>query len=455
MTCSPEVTVLGAGPAAVAAACALNRLGHRVLLIGTPGNGAVEGVSERTLTLLREIGLTATADVVHGPGERLGRWADREIKGTGERLAHRGEFDHALLKDARSRGVAALTRRVVAYERLGAGWRVQTSGGTVHCRAIIDARGRRTSRLSRKGPDLIAICQRLRTRDKGRALTRIEATPQGWCWLALDGRGAGWLQAISSPEEQSLRSGLEQHLSGFLAAASQTTAELSHAVREGAPMARAATASLSVPHSMPGILRAGDAAIALDPLSGQGMYEALRSAAVIAAAAHSFLLGCDWELVARFVNERARELWRQKCGIAGLFYEQQAAQISSPFWIASAAAYAATQSDQAAVPLDRPRIECRPILNGALIQPRLVVVTAQHPRGLWTINDVDLVKLVEFLREARTTSVERAAQHFSHSPSAIAQAMHWLCENGLIPPVRGGGLHRKPGYNGGGDLSFG
>ena len=427
-----EIAILGCGPAAVAAGCGLRRLGHEVSLIGMPGNTAFEGVSERTLALLRQWGLAAAADGVGARGERLGTWAGRDLAGNGDYVVDRAQFDAALVTDAASHALTIINDRVSSYGYDGSRWRVRTRHADIDARVVIDARGRRARRALRKGPDLVAVCRRFRTRPTGKVLTRIEPLPQGWCWLATNGQGVSWLQAVCSRSERSLRLGLERHLCSMLAAAPQTAAALAGATPAGAPLARAATASLAVQQDEPGVLCAGDASVALDPLSGQGIYEALRSAAVAVAAAHSYCSAGEWDPPARFMRERTCELWRRRTQSAALFYEQQARQTPSDFWLRSVGAYAACELAGEPAVTGEARIERRPVLDGPLIALRRVVVTAQSPRGLWRVDGVDLAELVDFLRAAHTTDVKRIAQRFSSSPAAAAHAVQWLRVHGLL-----------------------
>jgi flavin-dependent dehydrogenase len=428
MTSSVEIVILGAGPAAIATACGLRRLGHEVVLIGNSRNTAVEGMSERTLTLLREHGLRAAAESVRGPGERAGTWAGAELNGSREHVVDRAEFDHALLVDAASGGVTIRKERALGYERVGPMWRVCTDRAQVLCRVVVDARGRRAQRTLRRGPALIAVCQRFRSRQSGKVLTRVEAVPRGWCWLATS-RGMTWLQVTSSPKEPSLRSGLQRHLGQFLAAARQTAAALSDATPVGAPLVRAATATLCASPDMPGAFAAGDALLALDPLSGQGMYEGLRSAHVATAAAHTFLSTGEWAPIERFIGERLQELWQRRNTTAAMHYREQAEITPSSFWRQAASHYDSIQLPRSVDPSGA-RIEWRPVLDGTLIQLRRVVVTPQSPRGIWQVEAVDLPQLMDFLGPARM-DVERAAQHLSRPPVAIAHALRWLSAHGL------------------------
>jgi len=429
MALRTEIAILGAGPAAVATACALRRLGHEALLIGISRNTAVEGVSERSLTLLREYGLAAAADSICGPGERVGTWAGVDLAGNTEYIADRAELDHALLADATASGVPMRTERVIRYERVGALWRVHTERGHVDCRVVVDARGRRAQRGSCKGPDLIAVSQRFRSRRTGRVLTRLAAIPQGWCWLAADGRGMSWVQVTSSGKEPSLRSGLEQHLQRLLRAAPRVAADLSGATSSGAPIARAATPTLCTHRGAPGLIRAGDTAVALDPLSGQGMYEALRSVVAVTGAVRGFFSG-DWDPIARFLDERAREVWQRRSATAAHHYGEQAEQTPSAFWTLAAERYRSIHSMPSTAA--GARIDWRPVLNDCLIELRRVVITPQTPRGVWKVDAVDLPQLIDFVDSTHTVNVESASQHLSCPPAAVARALQWLSRQGLL-----------------------
>ena len=422
-----EIAILGAGPAAVATACALRRLGHEVMLIGVSRNTAVEGISARTLTLLREYGLAAETYGICGPGERVGSWAGADLVGSQECIVHRAQLDRALFADATSSGVPTRAERVIRHERRGALWRVHTERERVDCLVVVDARGRRAQRESFKGPDLVAVSQRFQTRRTGRVFSRLEAIPQGWCWLADDGQGMSWLQ-VTCGKERSLRWGLRQHIRRCVEEVPGVAAHLSRAVWSGAPMARAATQSLCVRPGGPGLIRAGDAAVTVDPLSGQGMYEALRSVAAVIGAARGFLSG-DWSAVARFMDERAREIFERTSITAAHHYTAQAERTQSPFWVEASARY---RSILPAPKAGGVHIDNRPVLNGSRIQLRRAVVTPKTPRGVWKLDAVDLPRLIEFLDATDAIDLERAALHLSCPPTAVARALNWLSVHGLL-----------------------
>jgi flavin-dependent dehydrogenase len=177
-----------------------------------------------------------------------------------------------------------------------------------------------------------------------------------------------------------------------LAAAADRLPEFAHALaltpteRLTQVSGRAAVARFSLPARTPGLLRVGDAAVAMDPLSGHGVFEALRSAQAAIAAANSYLTGMAWCPIARLLNERAGEVWRRALLTAAAFYRQEAEHAVGPFWRSTGDAYAAC------VALAEPRdsgpggIETRFVLNGSRIELREVWVDAKWPRGIWQVN---------------------------------------------------------------------
>jgi hypothetical protein len=79
-----------------------------------------------------------------------------------------------------------------------------------------------------------------------------------------------------------------------------------------------------------------------------------------------------------------------------------------------------------------PRVERRPVLSGDRIQERDVIVTAQHPRGVWHVADVPLVSLKGYLESAEHATVTGAAAAVDRPAAAVASAIHWLEQTGIL-----------------------
>ncbi len=460
-----DVVICGAGPAGSAVARQLAASGLRVALIGAAARPGWEGLSSRSRELLMEEGVDAQANMIAGPFTRRGVWANgRSVDGV-EWLVERAALAHALCVRSREAGADYRTDTVTSTTRVGERWHIALrSGESLLAPLVVDARGRRT-RGSRaynggpasgaaqiRGPSLLAIGQRYRRRDVGPSGTGIGVTNTGWCWWA-ERQESLWVQIIGKPRSL--------HPTAWVAAAATEIPALArvleYACAEGAAVATSAGAQLGRAALEPSFWLAGDAALALDPLSGQGVYEAVRGARLVATAIQSVAAGGDARVAQRFVDERRAQAWLHGVRVAAGFYREN--ESCGGFWSDTAAAYEAllpervasfsngTQRLAAASPeasSGAARIERRPVLDQGRIVERDVVVTADHPRGVWHVAGVPLAALQEYLDRAEHATADAAAAVLDRSPTAVAWAMNWLRERGpLLPrdrsPVSSGG----------------
>jgi menaquinone-9 beta-reductase len=420
-----DIVVCGAGPAGSVAARRLAAAGARVALVGTLSRPGWEGLSARSRALLCDEGLDRETDVIAGPFARRGVWADgRSVQGT-EWLVERLQLAESLRAGAQSAGVDYRPDSVTSATRAAGHWRVGLrGGGMLAAPMLIDARGRRG--VPRRGPLLLAFAQRFRRRTCGAPGTGIGVTDAGWCWWAERDQ-ALWVQVVGRP-----RSG---HPAAWAAAAAAQLPALARALDgasiDGDAVARPAHARLGAAGSDPTLWRVGDAALALDPLSGQGVYEALRGARLAATAIQSVLDGGDADVAQRFVAARRAEAWQRGVGAAASFYRENDSR--GAFWSETAAAYAALLAGSAP-PRDggrfahapAMRVERRPVLDGSRIIERDVLVTAEHPRGVWQVAGVPLVALKAYLDAAERATTAGAATALGRPPGAVASAIHWL-----------------------------
>jgi len=427
-----EVAVLGAGPAGVATACALRSLGHTVTLLGRAHQLALEGLSLRALALLEHYDLSHAAACATQRAERGGRWGGSPVSAGHEFIVDRMVFDRALRDDAAVHGVCLEEEIALAIEPDAGGYRVRTRSGTHDALVLIDARGRRSGRALARGPSLIALAQRLGAVPAGPPRTVIAPLGDGWCWLASDGAGGGMLQLIAASRGLARSAAPAHRLRECLGALAACESALRDARPEGEPHARAASARLSAAAPAPGYVRAGDAAVSMEPLSGHGLYEALSWAGAASAAAHTHLEGHSWELVERFLTERACERWRTGIVRAGGFYQQQAAATPTTFWRHCAAAYAELLDSRVAIERPQGHWQLRPVLNGSVIELRRVAVTRERPRGVWQVDEVELARLEEFLLAEPAADVAQAARHLACPPAAVVHAVGWLRVHGLL-----------------------
>jgi 2-polyprenyl-6-methoxyphenol hydroxylase-like FAD-dependent oxidoreductase len=438
---SHDVLVIGAGPAGSVTARRLAAAGARVALVGAAARAGWEGLSRRSLALLAEEGLDGAPGIIDGPFARSGEWAGgRSVVGT-EWLVERRALAAALRCRARAHGVEDRCDTVTSLEWEGGQWRgLLRAGGTLAAPLVIEARGRRGP--ERHGPLLLAVGRQFRRlRDAAgtpfQPGTHIHATDFGWCWWAARA-DALWVQVVGRPRagrasitHPAMPHPPMAHPAAWIAAAAAQIPALACALAgcrpDGDLAASPAHARLSLQARDTTRWRVGDAALALDPLSGQGVYEALRGARLVATAVQSVMCGGDALPAHRFVTERQEESWASGVRTAGAFYRENAGR--SAFWSETAAAY--ERLLPSAAPF-APRVERRPVLSGDRIQERDVIVTAQHPRGVWHVADVPLVSLKGYLESAEHATVTGAAAAVDRPAAAVASAIHWLQQTGIL-----------------------
>jgi flavin-dependent dehydrogenase len=345
-----NVIVAGAGPAGLVVSTLLARGGREVLLLDPHGSGhhkVGESVPGAIARLMRHLNLPPLHHAT-SPHRDIGgivtRWAgelrseDHLMKpeGGGWRL-DRGAFERELAATAVSCGVQrqeARVRRLVRRER---GWQVETDcGRELATGFLVDATGRPAA-LARHlgtrrvhGPPLVAVWG-LGEKKEGEPTDRtyIESTPEGWWYGAYlpDGRPLAVFHTAPA-----LASELRHHparwrerlahthlLARLFAADAFDATELSvHDARSG---------HLDVACG-PGWTACGDSALSFDPLSSQGIFNALACADMAATA---ILAGGTGPALETYQN-RLREIRIHYARRRERLYQSAAAHFGTPFW---------------------------------------------------------------------------------------------------------------------------
>jgi flavin-dependent dehydrogenase len=136
-------------------------------------------------------------------------------------------------------------------------------------------------------------------------------------------------------------------------------------------------------------LRVGDAAMAVDPLSGNGIFQSLASALLIRPVVGTLLdPQGDSSLALRFYNERIRELFYRFARIGREFYtlidESLETEMNAAFWRPRQHwpdHEPLIENDHEVIDIAR-----RPIVDNKRIREDWVVVTRSNPLGIWRVN---------------------------------------------------------------------
>ena len=310
--------------------------GARVALVGAAARAGWEGLSRRSVALLAEEG-SRTPQAGHH------RWAVCAERRVGRPQGPRarsgwssGVHSRTACAPARARPESMTGADTVTEPSVGGRqWRGLTRAGGDARGAAGDRRARasraRAARTVAAGGGT-AIPSEARAPPK-RRLSRARTSMRSILAGAGGRRGhdALWVQVVGRPRGAGEAADAR---SAWIAAAAAQIPALAQRARgcatDGELVAGPAHARLGL-----GVRReardatrwrVGDAALALDPLSGQGVYEALRGARLVATAVQSVMRGGDAPPAHRFVAERQEESWISGVRAAAGFYRENAAR---------------------------------------------------------------------------------------------------------------------------------
>jgi flavin-dependent dehydrogenase len=355
-----EVVIVGGGPAGLGLAIALSRLGRKVVVL------------ERTRYDRQRAGETFGGEL--GPVlVALGAWDDFHALGPvpfrgvqsawgGPELAERASlfnpfgdgwhvdrarFDACLAEcAARAGAIVQQGTGACALERGGPGWRVRPAAGPeVAARYLVLASGRGAPTGATSAPErhwlradrLVALLGRLSAPTAAiEPALQLEAEPA----LLLEAVEEGWWYSVPQPDGSLLatlmtdgdllpargRAALAEHFTAALARTAHTAARAAGGMLTAEPWIARADSGLLLPDRGPDWRALGDAAMACDPLAGNGVVRSLNSALQAAPDIDRTLSGAPSstpDLHAGFIDYLA---------MRGRYYAREPRWPEAPFW---------------------------------------------------------------------------------------------------------------------------
>jgi flavin-dependent dehydrogenase len=466
-----EICVLGGGPAGSVIARRLAELGHEVVLVerGAAGRrrerkSRAESLAPSILPILDSVQLRDVVEtsvflreerslVLWGPG-------DVEVKSwdaAPSLLVERELLDarlRAAAADGGARMIAPAVARAVRREACG-DWLVpvETSAGplAIKARFLVDARGRRRHMYIDDGaPTTVAMSAPWLPCDRTYGETRIEAGRDEWVWGSPlpDGSYAATI-FLDSARIAGLRSHCRATLCRDILSRSKLLAGLSKGRMIGPVDVRDATPRVSRDPIGHDFIRVGEAAVAIDPLSSQGIQTALLSAIQGAAAVHTILTaGCDPAPALAFCRERAQATAARSRAAAARLYREHPAK--TPFWTrrSSTTGNAAPEDRRhARASQELPsrlsvarslRIVDVPVLSGAFIRRARALHHAGLGEPVAYLAGIALAPLVLAMTRSSTPDeiIRRWSAHMS--AQAARNILDWMFEAGILVPDEGG-----------------
>jgi flavin-dependent dehydrogenase len=362
-----DVAVVGGGPAGTAAAIRSARLGSKVILLegsdyDSPRVG--ETLPPSIYTLFLELGIWPIFQSL-GPIPSYGNqsaWGDSQIRsssfianpyGSGWHI-DRQFFDSMLSDQAAKAGACVITgvhvtrcnweeQRgwVIEFQRTNHKARFGTLPASSSCfytKGLIDATGRRSILAQRLGAKriiydcLAAIAVQFKTKTDAGAFTLVETTKEGW-WYSAPLPGSR-LIAMFMTDLDLLPGRRLTHITEWmkgLEATEHTAVRCrGHMPIWGPHIFSALSQRLKRPASGEKWLAVGDAAMAVDPLSACGIYNAFRSGSMGATAIERWLAG-DSTAIDIYEQDLDSE-FKKYLQLRRQYYSMETRFSDSPFW---------------------------------------------------------------------------------------------------------------------------
>lgn len=336
-----DAAVMGGGPAGATVALCLARRSRRVALVelsrDTPRYG--ETLPPEVNPALRELGIFEAfrqTGPIESPGI-VSVWGGpepyeqdflRNPHGPGWHV-DRARFDEMLCRQAAAAGAVRVRGGPVEIERSDSGWRA----GEISARVVVDATGRNGLRID--GPclrdiddSLLAIVFRAVPAANAAPDLRtfIEAAPAGW-WYSAPAPGGGIVAMLFTDAAVYRDEGIvpeDQLTEAALTRSRLANAELCD------PRVVYVTSSCRRRIAGEGWLAAGDSASCYDPLSGRGIFKALRQGGRAAEAVDACLNG-DPGALDRYAA-RVRAEFEGYVPRRRLYYASETRWSSAAFW---------------------------------------------------------------------------------------------------------------------------
>ncbi len=441
MATTTDIAVIGAGPAGTATAIGLSRLGYRVTVLYKPrGYPAAEGLPARVCDGLRAAGCGNALAAIGEPARRKATWNGKTNSANQEYLVEREHFDSALIDDLKQAGIDPIRCRVEKIENSGIAAKTENGEAlVVNASFVVDARGRAAPAGRRRrvmGPPTTALVQKWKE-PPGPPRTSVASFPDGWAWFAAPGDGKSFLQIAldSQPGALPKRAALQEHFLNHLDEVPGARDWLADARIDGPVTARNATATMTRAPVEAGLLRVGDAALAVDPLSGHGMFQALSTALAAPAVINTLLQRPgDAALAERFYRDRVTDMFYRFARIGRDFYRLESRWPDRAFW-RDRAAWPDDYASHAAAKAGQVTLARKPVIEDGFVAERDVVVTPDHPLGVWRVAGIELAPILRDLQREHKNGnalATRIALSTGADADAVRMVINWLAFRGVI-----------------------
>lgn len=393
-----KIAIIGAGVAGTTTALGLKKLGFNVTVFYKKRPFiAYEGISEKTKDGLTMLGCKNTSELLEVKSLRDSNWANQRSNANYEYVVNRDQFDKALLEDLKNSEIKIIEAKVLSVDYTKKPiieYKEDNKTKELEADFIVDTRGRFTpyKKEYTTGPKSFSLLQELEFENTDGLKTSIDSIKDGWIWQAYIGENKGYLQ-FSCDEKIANKINSFEDILPYLKDQNIELWSLKNYIIKNKLVKRDAFCKIHQTIIDDKMILIGDAASSIDPLSGNGVFQALSMSSIAPYVINTILnKKDDKEIAKEFYKQRVNYIFEKFSNVGKEFYNLEK-RFDSEFW-----------RDRQNWPKDK-NIEQKPyISDGAIVKDgfihkKEVLITKDNPLGVFFFKNIEVIELAKYCLE--------------------------------------------------------
>ncbi|MCT7910789.1 tryptophan 7-halogenase [Arcobacter lacus] len=413
MNQNKKILILGAGIAGSSTAIGLKKLGFDVTVIYKKRPfTAYEGFSEKTKEGLISQGCINASKLLEKQSLRNSNWAAKVDKVNYEFVVNRRDLDEALLKDVGENDIKIIEAKVVGSIDISelkpkVNYKIDEKKYDLIADFVVDARGRFTPFKDEyiSGPKSFSLLQELELKDINENQTSIDSVRDGWIWQAYVGDKKGYIQFSCDEELASKVTSFEDILK-ILQEQNIELWSLNNYKVVGKLVKRDSFCKIHKEIINSKMMLIGDSASSIDPLSGNGAFQAMSMSSIAPFVINTILNKNENEqkVAIDFYKSRVEFIFDKFTKVGKEFYLLEN-RFDTNFWQKRQT----WPQNKNELEKKLPRIEKKAVVKDGFVNESEVVITKDNPFGACYFGNIEIIDLAKYCLE---NNFEKSLEYF-------------------------------------------
>ena len=400
MNSNKKIVVLGAGIAGTSTAIGLKKLGFDVTVIykNRPFT-AFEGFSQKTKEGLISQGCINASKLLVEQSLRNSNWATKSNRVNYEFVVNRSILDNALLEDLKENQIKIIEAKVVGAidsleEKPKITYKIDEEKYDLIADFMVDARGRFTPFKDEYicGPKSFSLLQELELENIKENKTSIDSVKDGWIWQAYVGNKRGYIQ-FSCDEEFLNRVNSFEDMLKILQEQDIKLWSLNNYKVVGKLVKRDSFCKIHKEIINNKMILVGDSASSVDPLSGNGAFQAMSMSSIAPYVINTILNKSEVEqkVAIDFYKSRVEFIFDKFTKIGKEFYLFEK-RFDTIFWKKRQT----WPQNKDELENQIPRIEKKAVVKNGFVNQSEVIITKENPFGACYFGNIEIIDLAKY-----------------------------------------------------------